>query len=181
MPALTDAPTIVDMPAAIDAPTIVHASESQPPEQALPPPLPFSESLEPAWSPPPEHRHDDEPEQQPETFTCPVCMGQGWFPFEPPRDPRTQTCPRCMGHGKVLTGSHVEGHIVRECPDCEALGYVEVREEAPQVTAAATTPSPSSPEPEWDRSEQEEVPSPAAGQSPPWTGAVWDESRGTYQ
>jgi hypothetical protein len=54
-------------------------------------------------------------------------MGHGWFPFEPPQDPRTATCPRCHGHGKVLTGSHVVGHTVRDCPECQALGYVEVR------------------------------------------------------
>lgn len=61
-----------------------------------------------------------------EAVACPVCLGHGWFPFEPPKDPRTATCPRCYGHGKVLTGSHVVEHTVRDCPDCDAKGYVEV-------------------------------------------------------
>jgi hypothetical protein len=81
-----------------------------------------------------------------ETVACPVCMGHGWFPFEPPQDPRTSTCPRCYGHGKVLTGSHVAAHTVRDCPDCEAKGYVEVS--ASYEPLQVTTP----PDPEaWRR------------------------------
>jgi EmrB/QacA subfamily drug resistance transporter len=83
------------------------------------------------------HEHGAETD----AFPCPVCMGHGWFPFEPPQDPRTATCPRCYGHGKVLTGSHVVGNTVRDCPDCQALGYVEVRqayEPAPIPEAAPT-------------------------------------------
>jgi len=62
-----------------------------------------------------------------ETFPCPVCLGHGEFTFTPPRDPHTDTCPRCYGHGTVLTGSHVPAHLVRDCPDCQGLGYVETR------------------------------------------------------
>jgi EmrB/QacA subfamily drug resistance transporter len=87
-----------------------------------------------------------EPGDEPEAFPCPVCMGHGWFPFEPPQDPRSATCPRCHGHGKVLTGSHVVGHTVRDCPDCEAKGYVEVRAayEPLSVTRGTASESPSS-------------------------------------
>jgi hypothetical protein len=171
----------------VDAP-VVETPEPSPPASAppptLPPPsptsVPVSETLEPVWNLQLDHRHEPEQEQQPETFTCPVCMGHGWFPFEPPRDPRTRTCPRCLGHGKVLTGSHVEGHIVRECPECEAQGYIDAREAAVPVAAGNAVPPPANwPGSEWDP--QQEVWKPPAGQSPPWTGAVWDESRGTYQ
>ena len=71
----------------------------------------------------------EEHEGEGDAFPCPVCMGHGWFPFEPPQDPRTATCPRCHGHGKVLTGSHVAGHTVRDCPDC--TGRVTSRCERP--------------------------------------------------
>jgi EmrB/QacA subfamily drug resistance transporter len=87
-----------------------------------------------------------QPEGEPEAYPCPVCMGQGWFPFEPPQDPRTATCARCHGHGKVLTGSHVAGHTVRDCPECQGQGYVEVRApyEPMSVTRGAPTESPAS-------------------------------------
>lgn len=70
-------------------------------------------------------------------------MGHGWLPFEPPQDLRTQTCPRCYGHGKVLTGSHVAEHIVRDCPECQATGYVETGEiwEPTAMTKAAQSPA----------------------------------------
>ena len=77
--------------------------------------------------PEPAVQHAVEHDGEADAFPCPVCMGHGWFPFEPPQDPRTSTCPRCHGHGKVLTGSHVAGHTVRDCPDCTGQGYVEVR------------------------------------------------------
>jgi EmrB/QacA subfamily drug resistance transporter len=88
----------------------------------------------------PEHDGDAD------AFPCPVCMGHGWFPFEPPQDPRTATCPRCHGHGKVLTGSHVAGHTVRDCPDCRGEGYVEVRTsyEPLSVTPGGASESPAS-------------------------------------
>jgi EmrB/QacA subfamily drug resistance transporter len=81
-----------------------------------------------------------------DAYPCPVCMGHGWFPFEPPQDPRTATCPRCHGHGKVLTGSHVAGHTVRDCPDCIGQGYVEVRAayEPLSVTPGGVGESPAS-------------------------------------
>jgi hypothetical protein len=62
-----------------------------------------------------------------ETFACPVCQAQGRLSPVPPQDPHAQTCPLCYGHGTVLTGSHVPAHIVRDCPECQGLGYVERR------------------------------------------------------
>lgn len=49
----------------------------------------------------------------------------------------------------MLTGSHVVGHTVRDCPECGALGYIEVRTtyEPAQVTQAA--PSGAWPESKW--------------------------------
>jgi hypothetical protein len=155
----------------VDA-TVLDAPEQRPsaPAAAAPPPpsFPLSETLEPVWNVQPDHHHEQQHEQQPETFACPVCMGHGWFPFEPPQDPRTQTCPRCYGHGKVLTGSHVEGHILHECPECEAQGYVELQGERVSVTATKAAPS------RWPGSEsdsEQEVWRAPAGQSPPSPGA----------
>jgi EmrB/QacA subfamily drug resistance transporter len=87
----------------------------------------------------PEREQLPETAAQPDAVACPVCLGHGWFPFEPPQDPRMTTCPRCYGHGKVLTGSHVVEHTVRDCPDCEATGYVELSAdyESLPVTRAA--------------------------------------------
>jgi hypothetical protein len=91
-------------------------------------------------------QHAEEHDGDADAFPCPVCMGHGWFPFEPPQDPRTSTCPRCHGHGKVLTGSHVAGHTVRDCPDCTGQGYVEVRGayEPLSVTSGGSSESPAS-------------------------------------
>jgi EmrB/QacA subfamily drug resistance transporter len=91
-------------------------------------------------------QHAVEHDGDADAFPCPVCMGHGWFPFEPPQDPRTSTCPRCHGHGKVLTGSHVAGHTVRDCPDCTGQGYVEVRGayEPLSVTSGGPSESPAS-------------------------------------
>jgi EmrB/QacA subfamily drug resistance transporter len=92
------------------------------------------------------HHAVPEPDGDADAFPCPVCMGHGWFPFEPPQDPRSATCPRCHGHGKVLTGSHVAGHTVRDCPDCTGQGYVEVRTsyEPLSVTPGGSSESPAS-------------------------------------
>ena len=96
----------------------------------------------------PQHEAAVQPESGGEldAYPCPVCMGHGWFPFEPPRDPRSATCPRCHGHGKVLTGSHVAGHTVRDCPDCTGQGYVEVLAayEPLSVTPGGSSESPAS-------------------------------------
>jgi len=90
--------------------------------------------------------HAAEHDGETDAFPCPVCMGHGWFPFEPPQDPRASTCPRCYGHGKVLTGSHVAGHTVRDCPDCTGQGYIEVRTayEPLSVTSGGPSESPAS-------------------------------------
>jgi EmrB/QacA subfamily drug resistance transporter len=89
---------------------------------------------------PTEHRHELERGSGTELdeYTCPVCQGQGWVSFHPRQDPGSATCPRCYGHGQVLTGSHVPAYIVRDCPDCEARGYMETQMpgELPQVQRA---------------------------------------------
>jgi EmrB/QacA subfamily drug resistance transporter len=111
---------------------------------------------------------DLEPASEPssEAYPCPVCLGHGWFSFHPPHDPRTEMCQRCYGHGKVLTGSHVPAHMVRDCPDCAGRGYVEhVPDETPQVRKAMTSLEP--PESEETR----------PAQVAPATRVVWDELR----
>lgn len=41
-----------------------------------------------------------------------------------PPDPYTAACPTCHGYGTTYTGSRVEAHLFRDCPTCQALGYV---------------------------------------------------------
>ena len=84
----------------------------------------------------------------PESFSCPVCLGHGRLAFQPPADPRTRTCALCYGHGQVLTGSHVPAHIVRNCPDCQGRGYVEVEVEVPAVETPQPAELEAAPEPE---------------------------------
>jgi len=40
------------------------------------------------------------------------------------QDPQTRTCSTCNGSGKTLTGSGVESHKLRTCPECKGYGYV---------------------------------------------------------
>lgn len=163
-----------------------------PTEEAIRPPSPTSAEEEsevvespniqdespptPAAKPTAEEEDDDA--VPPGYKLCRVCAGSGLLTEDAPEDPDNERCPTCTGHGKVLTGSHVEGHEFRDCPSCLGNGYTGRRSAyAPPTNGNTAAVAPSWPGATWN--EAEERWDPPYG-DPPWTGATWDSLKGAY-
>lgn len=141
---------------------------------------PHSEATPPAPDGDEEEEEEDETEPgvAPGLKLCPVCRGAGTLPITPPIDPRNEVCPRCSGYGQVITGSHVTGHELLDCPDCQGQGYIARRSAyGAGGNGDKAASAPAWPGSTWDAIEEIWKPPPG---NPPWTGAVWDEMKGTY-
>lgn len=86
---------------------------------------------------------------------CEACEGMGYMPpgmaasEAPPEHDDYHACPVCAGWGVVQTGSMREGHVVRDCPDCNGRGYVERLPNMPRVDGNVHELEPAEPAPEF--------------------------------
>lgn len=55
---------------------------------------------------------------------CPMCLGIGGVVEDPPFDPTVHICETCGGHGRVRTGSLKSNEAERDCPTCQARGWM---------------------------------------------------------
>jgi phage FluMu protein Com len=155
-------------------------SESPTPQEAATAaesPVIEGEQQSPSVVEPPEEEAEDD--EIPDGFIkCPVCLGGGLLSDEAPVDPDNERCATCNGYGKVLTGSHVQGHEQRDCPTCIGNGYTARRETyTPTENGNTAATAPGWPGATWNADESRWEPPPG---NIPWTGAVWDALKGTY-
>lgn len=109
---------------------------------------------------------------------CPAC---GWpldIDVMPPHHPDIETCSGCQGFGKVLTGSRVEGHILMDCPTCKGQGWTNKAQTNQKLTTATRAEMAL-----WPNARSSDDGTrwlPPEDSTPPWSGAAWDEFRGTW-
>lgn len=145
-----------------------------------------SEPSPPAATPP-----EEEAEEEVETTTslrdasdtgkalvCPLCGHDIDFPETPPLDAFSHKCDKCDGWGQVMTGSRVDGHVWRDCKECQGSGFVENQAQTYKPTVTGAAPTPEAPGAIWEPLLERW--SPPAGQQPPWAGAVWDDLLGKW-
>lgn len=122
---------------------------------------------------------DDEDNVPPGYILCPVCLGGGMLTLDAPISHEHERCPDCNGYGKVLTGSHVEGHVTADCGSCQGSGWIRPRAgyEKPSNGKHVAT-APLYPGATWN-AEQEQWDAPPG--EPPWSNAAWNALVGAYE